>query len=1009
MFNGKRRIAGLLAGAAAVLACVPGAAQQQLVQSYALNGYKRVLDGQWEGIRYASDGNVYFGSSTHSAHHGAAFFKYDPRTAQLTLLAEDISRVCGEDPQTNPQGKLHSDIVEANGWLYMSTHFSRDLPGTYISWTGSHVIGYELATGKFRDYGVVHPNYDSYSGIGVDPVRHYIYVFLTGELSGQVSYIYRIDAVTGAKINLGQVGGTFNASQWMFVDRRGDVWFSVANQNGTLRRVRADSGQIDVYPNMLPPLYRWDREQVDGDSVHQNERWIRWMQPLDGDRAVFTLGYYGGMLYLFDATQPIASGLAFRNLKHIGYTDHGLALGDNRVFYYQRANRGYGHQGDQTAEGIRDFHLLSVSLDQAAGYPITDHGLLVDQDGRLVWRLPSMMTNGGNKVFMTGDWWTIPGDLGSLRYRYTNGQEFYDQLPRGEFFAIADAVVPPASGVAVSPRAVTLGQGQSQPFTSSVPSTWTISPVAGSISAAGLYTAPATVTASQAITVTATSVADPSQTGTAIVTLSPPVSVAVTPAQATLGASQTQQFTAAVENTLNKAVSWSLNPATGTISAAGLYTAPAAVASAQTVLVIATSMADGTKSATAAVALIPPLAAITAPTAGQTVSGTITVTAAPTSTITLAAVQFLLDGAALGAEITAAPFTRQLDTGPLANGPHTLAAVGRDAAGNRTTSAAVTVTVNNDRTPPAVSIASPTAGQTVAGRITVTAAASDNTGVAGVQFLLDGAAFGAEITAAPYSTSLDTIPLTNANHTLAAVARDAAGNRTTSAAVTVTVNNSLPVIAWPPLAYWTFDPADTTGNLLLDRSANHASLTAYRTTAIAGKSGGALRFNGVSSYAELVADTHLNLTGDLTIAFWIRTTKSGRNEGVISKYDAAGAESGYLVRTTSSGTLGILIGGDNLPGGNRSIADTVRINDGLWHHAVVVIKLGLGVSFYIDGAPATAASRNIVAARSRQSFNIGRNPFTSYGNYFTGDLDNVRLYNRALTASEAAALYRDGG
>ena len=142
------------------------------------------------------------------------------------MLAEDLTIICGEDPQTNPQGKLHSDIVEANGWLYMSMHFSSELPGAYEHWSGSHVIGYELATGAFHDFGVVHPNYTSYSAIGVDPARNYLYVFVTGEDAGDVSYLYRIDTISGAKTNLGQVGGAWDASFWMFVDRRGDVWFS---------------------------------------------------------------------------------------------------------------------------------------------------------------------------------------------------------------------------------------------------------------------------------------------------------------------------------------------------------------------------------------------------------------------------------------------------------------------------------------------------------------------------------------------------------------------------------------------------------------------------------------------------------------------------------------------------------------------------------------------------------------------------------------------------------------
>ncbi len=70
----------LPAASIVLLSWTVAGAQTQAVQSFPLNVYKSVLDGQWQGIRYASDGNVYFGSSTHSAHHGAAFFKFDPRT-----------------------------------------------------------------------------------------------------------------------------------------------------------------------------------------------------------------------------------------------------------------------------------------------------------------------------------------------------------------------------------------------------------------------------------------------------------------------------------------------------------------------------------------------------------------------------------------------------------------------------------------------------------------------------------------------------------------------------------------------------------------------------------------------------------------------------------------------------------------------------------------------------------------------------------------------------------------
>ena len=88
----------------------------------------------------------------------------------------------------------------------------------------------------------------------------------------------------------------------------------------------------------------------------------------------------------------------------------------------------------------------------------------------------------------------------------------------------------------------------------------------------------------------------------------PAVAVSVSPLAASLTASETQQFSAAVTGTANTAVTWSLSPQVGTISSAGLYTAPAAISSVQTVTVKATSVADGTKSATAAVTLNPPVA-----------------------------------------------------------------------------------------------------------------------------------------------------------------------------------------------------------------------------------------------------------------------------------------------------------------------------------------------------------------------------------------------------------------
>ena len=97
--------------------------------------------------------------------------------------------------------------------------------------------------------------------------------------------------------------------------------------------------------------------------------------------------------------------------------------------------------------------------------------------------------------------------------------------------------------------------------------------------------------------------------------------------------------------------------------------------------------------------------------------------------------------------------------------------------------------ITTDPTSPIVSITAPANGSTVSGSVTVSASATDNVGVAGVQFKLDGANLGTEDTTSPYSITWSTNSSSNGTHTLTAVARDAAGNTTLSAGTTVTVNN----------------------------------------------------------------------------------------------------------------------------------------------------------------------------------------------------------------------------
>jgi uncharacterized protein YjdB len=191
----------------------------------------------------------------------------------------------------------------------------------------------------------------------------------------------------------------------------------------------------------------------------------------------------------------------------------------------------------------------------------------------------------------------------------------------------ANATVTVTSGggtvmVSVSPSTATVAVGQLQQFTATVSNasdtsvTWSVNGApggnssAGTISSSGSYTAPSAVP-SGAVTVTATSVADPTKSGNAMVTVSSSgsVTVSVSPSSATVLVGQVQQFTATVTNASDTSVTWSVNGTSGgnstlgTISASGAYTAPGAVP-AGSVTVTATSVADPTKSGNASVTVV---------------------------------------------------------------------------------------------------------------------------------------------------------------------------------------------------------------------------------------------------------------------------------------------------------------------------------------------------------------------------------------------------------------------
>jgi hypothetical protein len=187
---------------------------------------------------------------------------------------------------------------------------------------------------------------------------------------------------------------------------------------------------------------------------------------------------------------------------------------------------------------------------------------------------------------------------------------------------IASATPSQTIHVYVTPDTASVPSTLTQQFTAKVTNsdntsvTW--SATQGSISSSGLFTAPK-VTSDTTVTVTATSVADSSDSATATVTVTPPVSVTISPTSVTMNASRQQVFEATVNNTQVTRVTWTATD--GTISGSGMFTSPN-VTQTETVRVTATSVEDPTKSATATVTVMPPLAVTITPATATVTSAT---------------------------------------------------------------------------------------------------------------------------------------------------------------------------------------------------------------------------------------------------------------------------------------------------------------------------------------------------------------------------------------------------
>jgi len=357
------------------------------------------VDGQWQGIIAASDGNTYFGVSCHGPDNNAQFYRYDPRTDNVKHVA-DVGVWCGytDSPgRYNAQGKIHSNIFEHKGKLYCTTTSAHaDLSRPY---PGGHFLAYDLKTGACENLGRVNRGDGKWGLLAAvfDPVYERLYAV------HQLGTLYYYDIRRKAVVEVGPVENGEWQCRGLICDTNGVVYGG--EHDGMIYRYDPRTEVVSCLLTRVPhdPAV----VQPTGPSKIPNDwSWhtTRWEQMVWDPATSWWYGVRGNDEYLFRFRPPAdprrhtgeAEGLgsfAYPGKKSRN-SSLGLALLGRSLYYCS-----YPVWTSMA-------HLMSYNIDTGK---MTHHGPIVVEGGRRVSELQSLVAGADGKLHGVAMVWSIQG------------------------------------------------------------------------------------------------------------------------------------------------------------------------------------------------------------------------------------------------------------------------------------------------------------------------------------------------------------------------------------------------------------------------------------------------------------------------------------------------------------------------------------------------------------------------------------------------------------------------
>lgn len=365
-------------------------------------------DRNWDPLIADSQGNVHYGAMPHHPTLGSKIWMIDIKTGKVNVLG-DIDEIAGNKGPNRVPNMIHMFPVEMDGKLYYSGQdpFYRNRQfvsyNSQTQYVGAPIVSYDLKTGKFEHLGNPLPELTIF---GLLPAFTKNLLYVHQNYYNPVWHVFDVKTRQIRKINLPPI------SKHQHVDEKGLLYFTDA-KTGHVMRYDPDTDKVTPFAQLSRDAF----QGLEWKGERRQDFGVEWLPS--------TLG------------KPVAYGFmawceAVLQLDTKAATVKVVARLRPELKEYPVAKEGNSQWGAMEHNGKRFFavqnlqttgmmHSILYSLDLASGKAVR-HGLMVDEQGRIVREANSMTIAGDGYIYFNGPIYNRPGDAYfSHRFAWSNG------------------------------------------------------------------------------------------------------------------------------------------------------------------------------------------------------------------------------------------------------------------------------------------------------------------------------------------------------------------------------------------------------------------------------------------------------------------------------------------------------------------------------------------------------------------------------------------------------------